>query len=200
MLFRSTNHTLLPEALESWPVPLMERLLPRHMQIIYLINAHHLDAVAAAHPGDLALLSSVSLIGEGHGRRVRMGHLAFVGSHKVNGVSALHSELLKETVFSDFNALFPGRIVNKTNGITFRRWLHQANPGLTDLLREAVGERVLDDPSALEGLRPLANDAAFQAKFMAVKRINKEALAANVRGALEQIGRASCRERVCSTV
>ncbi len=180
-----TNHTLMPEALESWPVPLMERLLPRHMQIIYLINAHHLDAVKAAFPGNDALLSSVSLIGEGHGRRVRMGHLAFVGSHKVNGVSALHSELLKQTVFHDFDTLFPGRIVNKTNGITFRRWLHQANPGLTNLLREAVGDRVLDDPSALEGLRPLADDAAFQKRFMAVKRENKDALAMHVRSALE---------------
>ena len=180
-----TNHTLLPEALESWPVPLMERLLPRHMQIIYLINAHHLDAVKAAHPGNDALLSSVSLIGEGYARRVRMGHLAVVGSHKVNGVSALHSQLLKDTVFSDFNMLFPGRIVNKTNGITFRRWLHQANPGLTDLLREAVGDRILDDPGALEGLRPLAEDAAFQQKFMAVKRANKEALASHVRSALD---------------
>ncbi|WP_353211280.1 glycogen/starch/alpha-glucan phosphorylase [Rhodovarius sp.] len=180
-----TNHTLLPEALESWPVPLMERLLPRHMQIIYLINAHHLDAVAARHPGNDALLASVSLIGEGHARRVRMGHLAFVGSHKVNGVSALHSNLLKQTVFHDFNMLFPGRIVNKTNGITFRRWLHQANPGLTSLLREAVGERVLDDPQALELLRPLADDAAFQQRFMAVKHANKAALAANIRAALE---------------
>jgi starch phosphorylase len=163
----------------------MERLLPRHMQIIYLINAHHLDAVAARHPGNGALLASVSLIGEGHARRVRMGHLAFVGSHKVNGVSALHSDLLKQTVFHDFNMLFPGRIVNKTNGITFRRWLHQANPGLTKLLRETVGERVLDDPQALEGLRPLADDAAFQQRFMAVKHANKAALAANIRTALE---------------
>ena len=180
-----TNHTLLPEALESWPVPLMERLLPRHMQIIYLINAHHLDAVKAAHPGNDALLSSVSLIGEGYGRRVRMGHLAVVGSHKVNGVSALHSDLLKKTVFHDFDNLFPGRIVNKTNGITFRRWLHQANPGLTSLLREAVGDRVLDDPQALEGLRPLADDRAFQEKFMAVKRANKDALTTHVRSALD---------------
>ena len=180
-----TNHTLLPEALESWPVPLMERLLPRHMQIIYLINAHHLDAVKAAFPGNDALLSSVSLIGEGYGRRVRMGHLAFVGSHKVNGVSALHSALLKQTVFRDFDRIFPTRIVNKTNGITFRRWLHQSNPGLTSLLREAVGDRVLDEPEALEGLRPLADDRAFQQRFMAVKRANKDALTMHVRSALE---------------
>jgi starch phosphorylase len=172
-----TNHTLLPEALESWPVPLMERLLPRHMQLIYLINALHLDDVRQRFPGDDGLLSAVSLIEEGHGRRVRMGHLAFVGSHKVNGVSALHSDLLKKTVFSDFNRIAPGRITNKTNGITFRRWLQQANPGLTSLLVEAVGPAVLDDEKALEALRPLAEDTAFRERFAAVKRANKEALA-----------------------
>jgi starch phosphorylase len=176
-----TNHTLLPEALESWPVPLMERLLPRHMQLIYMINALHLDEVRQRFPGDDALLSSVSLIEEEHGRRVRMGHLAFVGSHKVNGVSALHSDLLKQTVFADFHRLAPDRITNKTNGITFRRWLHQANPGLTSLLVEAIGPAVLDDENALEKLRPLAEDAAFQERFAAVKRCNKQALAALVK-------------------
>ncbi len=180
-----TNHTLLPEALESWAVPLMERLLPRHMQIIYLINAFHLDRVRAAHAGDSRLLSSVSLIEEGHGRRVRMGHLAFVGSHKVNGVSALHSDLLKKTVFKDFHALEPGKLVNKTNGITFRRWLQQCNPGLTGLLTEAIGPRFLDEPEALKALVPLAGDAAFQARFLAVKRQNKEALAALIRSQLD---------------
>ncbi|MFC2999564.1 glycogen/starch/alpha-glucan phosphorylase [Falsiroseomonas tokyonensis] len=176
-----TNHTLLPEALESWPVPLMERLLPRHMQLIYLINAFHLDEVRGKNPDDGRLLSSVSLIEEGHGRRVRMGHLAVVGSHKVNGVSALHSDLLKQTIFADFHRLFPGRLTNKTNGITFRRWLQQCNPGLTGLLVEACGAEVLDDPGALEKLRPLAADAGFQQKFAAVKRANKQALAALVR-------------------
>ncbi|MGG5808711.1 glycogen/starch/alpha-glucan phosphorylase [Falsiroseomonas sp. CW058] len=180
-----TNHTLLPEALESWPVPLMERLLPRHMQLIYLVNAFHLDEVRGRFPGDGALLSSVSLIEEGHGRRVRMGHLAFVGSHKVNGVSALHSDLLKKTVFSDFDRLFPGRITNKTNGITFRRWLQQSNPGLTGLLVDAVGPEVLDDERALERLRPLADDAAFRERFATVKRANKQALAALVRDQLQ---------------
>jgi len=176
-----TNHTLLPEALETWPVALMERLLPRHMQIIYMVNAIHLDAVAAARPGDMGLLASVSLIEEGHGRRVRMGNLAFVGSHKVNGVSALHTELLKKTVFHDLNMLFPGRITNKTNGITFRRWLQQCNPGLTGLLSEAIGPEFLDRPCALASLKPLAGDAAFQQRFAAVKRANKEALAALIR-------------------
>ena len=180
-----TNHTLLPEALESWPVPLMERLLPRHMQLIYLINAFHLDEVRHRFPGDNALLSSVSLIEEGHGRRVRMGHLAFVGSHKVNGVSALHSDLLKKTVFADFHRLAPDRITNKTNGITFRRWLHQANPGLASLLVEAAGPAVLDDEAALAKLKPFAEDAAFREKFAAVKRANKQALAALVREKLQ---------------
>ncbi|MBL6453736.1 glycogen/starch/alpha-glucan phosphorylase [Belnapia sp. T6] len=180
-----TNHTLLPEALESWSVPLMERLLPRHMQIIYLINAFHLDRVRAANPDDHRLLSSVSLIEEDHGRRVRMGHLAFVGSHKVNGVSALHSDLLKKTVFKDFHQLEPGKVVNKTNGITFRRWLQQCNPGLTGLVREAIGPRFLDDPEALVALTPLAGDAGFQQDFLAVKRRNKEALAALIRNQLD---------------
>ncbi|MBP0462373.1 glycogen/starch/alpha-glucan phosphorylase [Roseomonas sp. PWR1] len=180
-----TNHTLLPEALESWPVPLMERLLPRHMQIIYAINAEHLDAVRAAHPGDDALLASVSLIGEDHGRRVRMGQLAFVGSHKVNGVSALHTGLMRETVFRDLHALHPDRIVNRTNGISFRRWLMQCNPGLTSLLTDALGPTVLDDSMRLEALRPFADDAAFRGRYAAAKRANKEALAVLVQ---EQTG------------
>jgi starch phosphorylase len=180
-----TNHTLLPEALESWPVPLMERLLPRHMQLIYLINAFHLDDVRHRFPGDGALMSSISLIEEGHGRRVRMGHLAFVGSHKVNGVSALHSKLLKQTVFADLDRIAPGRITNKTNGITFRRWLQQSNPRLTALLTEAVGPAVLDDERALEKAIPLAEDAAFRERFAAVKRANKEALAALVKDRMQ---------------
>src|SRR3954471_10811358 len=183
--FSYTNHTLLPEALETWPVPLMERLLPRHMQIIYLINAHHLDSVRTAHPEDGRLLSAVSLIEEGHGRRVRMGNLAFTGSHKVNGVSALHTELMKQTVFRDFDALAPGRIVNKTNGITFRRWLHQSTPGLTALVGEAIGPRFMDEPAALADLVPFAEDAGFRSRFGAVKRANKEALAALIPSQLD---------------
>lgn len=172
-----TNHTLLPEALESWPVSLMERLLPRHMQIIYRINADHLNAVRSGHPGDDALLARVSLIAEDHGRRVRMGHLAFVGSHKVNGVSALHTGLMRQTVFRDFNTLFPDRIVNRTNGISFRRWLFQCNPRLTDLLAEAIGPRVMDDAASLAELRPFAEDAAFLGRYAEVKRANKHTLA-----------------------
>ncbi|MFC7053465.1 glycogen/starch/alpha-glucan phosphorylase [Hansschlegelia quercus] len=175
--FSYTNHTLLPEALESWPVPLMERLLPRHMQIIYLINALELEAARAKKPADDALLSAISLIDEGQGRRVRMGILAFVGSHKVNGVSALHTDLMKQTVFRELHALHPDRIVNKTNGITFRRWLAQANPRLTKILIDAVGVEVLDDPTRLEMLADMAGDSGLQEALAAAKRENKLALA-----------------------
>jgi starch phosphorylase len=175
-----TNHTLLPEALESWAVPLMERLLPRHMQIIYQINAEHLDRVRRSHPGDDALLAALSLTDEHHGRRVRMGHLAFLGAHHVNGVSALHTQLMRSTVFRDLDRLHPGRIVNKTNGISFRRWLQQCNPGLSALLVEALGARALTDPARLGDLRAMAEDAAFRGRFAAIKRANKEALAALV--------------------
>ncbi len=175
--FSYTNHTLLPEALESWPVSLMERLLPRHMQIIYLINALHLDKLRAEGHGDKHFLSNVSLISEYDGRRVRMGHLAFLASHKVNGVSQLHTDLLKETVFHDFNSLYPGRIVNKTNGITFRRWLFEANPGLTKLIAEAIGPDFLDRTEALAELEKFANDADFHTRYARVRAANKEALA-----------------------
>jgi starch phosphorylase len=172
-----TNHTLLPEALETWPLELFERMLPRHLDIIYRINDAHLKLADACCPGDVDFRASVSLIDEKSGRRVRMGQLAFVGSHRINGVSAMHSDLMKETVFHDLNHLYPGRITNKTNGITFRRWLMLANPGLTSLLREVCGEAVLDDPSLLARLEPLAGDNAFQQKFRAVKHRNKIALA-----------------------
>ena len=172
-----TNHTLLPEALETWTAALMERLLPRHMQIIYLINARHLDRQRAEGRTDPGLLSSISLIEEDHGRRVRMGYLAFVGSRRVNGVSALHTELMRQTVFRDLHSIYPDRIVNKTNGVSFRRWLFQANPELIELIVSAVGPRVLDDSSRLEALAPLADDAAFRERFAAVRRRNKVALA-----------------------
>jgi starch phosphorylase len=174
--FCYTNHTLLPEALESWPAPLMERLLPRHMQIIYLINAKHLDRLRAEGKDDPARLAAVSLIDEHNGRHVRMGHLAFVGSHKVNGVSKLHSELVKETVFRDLHEIFPDRIVNKTNGVTFRRWLFEANPHLTRLLTETIGKTFLDDPEAIDALEPFATDLDFQARYMAARHANKTAL------------------------
>jgi starch phosphorylase len=175
--FCYTNHTLLPEALESWPVPLMERLLPRHMQIIYQINALHLDGVVAAGKPDAPPLDAVSLIDEQSGRRVRMGHLAFLGSRRVNGVSALHSELMRQTVFRPLHRLYPDRIVNVTNGISFRRWLFDANPRLTDLLIEAVGPEMLDDPTTLEKLVPLADDAALHDRLRSIRRANKQVLA-----------------------
>lgn len=173
-----TNHTLLPEALETWPVGLMERLLPRHMQIIYLINAQHLDSLRARDINDARLLRSVSLIEEDHGRRVRMGNLAFLGSHCVNGVSALHTQLMRETVFTDLHRLYPQRISNKTNGITFRRWLYQANPSLTRLLVEHVGEDLLDAPEIrLRELEPFAEQAEFRRRFAEQRLANKELLA-----------------------
>lgn len=174
--FSYTNHTLLPEALESWPVSLMERLLPRHMQIIYLINALHLDKLRAGGH-DEQFLSNVSLISEYDGRRVRMGNLAFLASSKINGVSQLHTDLIKETLFRDFNSLYPGRIVNKTNGITFRRWLFEANPGLTSLIADTIGTEFMDRTEALSELQKVADDASFQERYACVRAANKEALA-----------------------
>jgi starch phosphorylase len=171
-----TNHTLLPEALENWPVNLMERLLPRQMQIIYLINAMHLDSLRANGHDDQRLLSSVSLIGEDGGRKVRMGNLAFLGSHKVNGVSALHTELMRQTIFHDFHTLYPDRIVNKTNGITFRRWLFEANPGLTNVLTEVAGARLLDDVTQIDLLAKAADDTALHDRLFEVRRANKVVL------------------------
>ena len=173
-----TNHTLLPEALETWPVGLMERLLPRHMQIIYLINAHHLDQLRERGIHDAELLRSVSLIEEDHGRRVRMGNLAFLGSHSTNGVSALHTQLMRKTVFTDLHGLYPQRINSKTNGITFRRWLYQANPALTQLLVEHLGEALLDEPETrLRELEPFADQPAFRQRFAEQRLANKRHLA-----------------------
>ncbi len=174
--FSYTNHTLLPEALEMWPVPLMERLLPRHMQIIYLINARHLDGLRETGRGQEGFVAAMSLIDEQNGRRVRMGHLAFLGSHKINGVSALHTDLMRRTVFGDLHSIMPDRITNKTNGITFRRWLHYANPGLTSLLVEALGERVLREPEALLGLEAHAGDASFQERYAGQRQERKAAV------------------------
>src|SRR5215211_427339 len=179
-----TNHTLLPEALETWPVSLMNRLLPRHMQIIYLINWQHLKELTDHTKIDPTLTPSLSLIDETGEKRVRMGHLAFLGSHKTNGVSALHTDLMRRTVFRDLDAARPGHIVNKTNGITFRRWLYQANPELTDLIIEAVGERVLDEPGLLAGLERFSGDPGFVARVAQARRANKEALARLIRRAV----------------
>ncbi len=183
--FSYTNHTLLPEALETWPVPLLERLLPRHMQIIYMLNAQHLERARREHHANDAGLAALSLIDETHGRRLRMGHLAFVGSHAVNGVSALHTDLMRQTVFADLHGVYDGRISNKTNGITFRRWLHRANPGLTQVLVDAIGPRFLTDPERLADLAAMADDAGLQQAVAAQRLAAKRALAETIR---ERIG------------
>ncbi|WP_164730410.1 glycogen/starch/alpha-glucan phosphorylase [Pelagibacterium montanilacus] len=174
--FAYTNHTLLPEALESWPVALIERLLPRQMQIVYAINAQLLEE-AREKGVDAGRISAISLIDEQGGRRLRMGSLAFVGAHSVNGVSALHTDLMKKTVFADLHQMYPDRINNKTNGVTPRRWLMQCNPGLTRLVSERIGPGFLDDIELLAKLDDHAEDRGFQNQFDAVKRANKERLA-----------------------
>ena len=174
-----TNHTLLPEALESWPLPLFERLLPRHMQIIYAINSRVLRE-ARKREMDEVEISAISLIDEGGDRRVRMANLAFAGAHSVNGVAALHTELMKTTVFADLHKLYPGKINNKTNGVTPRRWLQQCNPGLTATLRDAIGDKFLDDAEELTALDKLAGDTALGERIAEVKRANKVALASHL--------------------
>ncbi|MDO8359762.1 MAG: glycogen/starch/alpha-glucan phosphorylase, partial [Devosia sp.] len=172
-VFGYTNHTLLPEALETWPVSLFERLLPRQMQIIYAINAEVLTEARTRAGYTDQQIANVSLIDEGGTRRVRMGQLAFVGSHSVNGVSALHTELMKKTVFSDLNKLYPDRINNKTNGVTPRRWLLECNPGLTKLVSERIGPEFQDNLDLIVGLDKHADDPLFQQQFAAVKHANK---------------------------
>ena len=176
-IFAYTNHTLMPEALETWSVALFERLLPRHLEIIYQINKEFLNMVNHQFPGDTDLLTRVSIIDEAHGRRVRMAHLAVVGSHTVNGVAALHSELLKQTLFADFNRIYPGKLTNVTNGITPRRWLNQANPALTSLIEKAIGAGFKKDLTQIKKITPLADDADFRKAFAAVKLGNKVKLA-----------------------
>ncbi|NOT64573.1 MAG: glycogen/starch/alpha-glucan phosphorylase [Methylotenera sp.] len=176
-IFAYTNHTLMPEALETWSVDLFGRLLPRHLEIIYKINDEFLHMVNHKFPGDADLLTRVSIIDETHGRRVRMAHLAVVGSHTVNGVAALHSELLKEFLFADFDRIYPGKLTNVTNGITPRRWLNQANPGLTALIESAIGAGFKKDLTQIKKITPLANDKDFKKAFAAVKLANKVRLA-----------------------
>lgn len=179
-VFAYTNHTLMPEALETWAVDLFSRLLPRHLQIVYRINHEFLAMVNHHFPGDNDLLTRVSIIDESHGRRVRMAHLAVVGSHTVNGVAALHSELLKTTLFADFNRIYPNKFVNVTNGITPRRWLNQCNPDLTALLTKAIGTGFQRDLDKLKLITPLAEDKAFRKAFREVKLANKVRLANRV--------------------
>lgn len=172
-----TNHTLLPEALEKWPVPLLEHVLPRHLQIIYEINRRFLDRVASAYPQDEGRIRRMSLIEESSPRQVRMANLAIVGSHSINGVAELHTELLKSSLVPDFYQLWPERFNNKTNGITQRRWLLHANPGLANLIRSAIGDKWIIDLNQLRALEACAADSGFQTEFRRVKRENKERLA-----------------------
>jgi starch phosphorylase len=172
-----TNHTLAPEALEKWPVPLLEKVLPRHLQIIYEINGRFLDKVAAAYPGDVERQRRMSLIEESTPKEVRMANLAIVGSHSINGVSAIHTDLLKRSLAPDFYQLWPERFSNKTNGITQRRWLLKANPALAKLVSATIGEGWITDLEQLRELKEWAEQPGFQAEFQQVKRSNKERLA-----------------------
>ena len=169
-----TNHTLLPEALEKWSIELFGRLLPRLLEIIYEINARFLAEVAQRWPGDVNRRRAMSLIEEGDQPQVRMAHLAIVGSRSVNGVAALHTELLKEGLFRDFHAMWPERFNNKTNGVTPRRWVAHCNPALRELLNETIGDGWIRDFSQIEKLRDYADDPAFRARWAKVKRLNKQ--------------------------
>ena len=179
--FAYTNHTLLPEALEKWPLELFGRTLPRHLEIVFEINRRFLDDVRRAHPGDDGLVSRLSLIDESGPRSVRMAHLAAVGSHAINGVAALHSELLRRDVMRDFATIWPEKFRNVTNGVTPRRFVALANPGLTRLVTDAIGEGWVRDLDELRRLEPLAEDASFRAAWRAVKAANRAALVADVR-------------------
>ncbi len=175
--FAYTNHTLLPEALETWPLPLVQRLLPRHLEIIYEINRRFLDDVRKQFPGDSDRIRRMSLIGEDGEKQVRMAHLATVASHHINGVAALHSRLLRETVLRDFAEMWPERFTNVTNGVTPRRFVAQANPRLSDLISEVVGDGWVRDLDGLRGLEKVAYDTSFQERWRAVKLANKTDLA-----------------------
>ena len=176
-----TNHTLLPEALERWPVELFGRVLPRHLEIVYEVNRRFLDEVAHRHPGDADRLERMSIVQEHPNKEIRMAHLAIVGSHSVNGVAEMHSELVKSQLVPDFYELWPERFNNKTNGVTPRRWLLSCNPRLAGLINEAIGSKWVADLELLSNLEPLAKDGAFLEKFQQIKLANKTDLARRVR-------------------
>jgi len=180
-----TNHTLLPEALEKWHVSLLEYVLPRHLEIIYDINHHFLSEIRRRWSNDVDCLRRLSLVEEGADKQIRMAHLAIVGSHSINGVAELHSELVKTRLVPDFNALYPERFNNKTNGVTPRRWILQANPSLSALLKETVGDKWITDLDELQVLEKYADDSAFQDRFNASKTTNKKRLAHLIK---EQVG------------
>ena len=179
-----TNHTLMPEALEKWPAELLGRVLPRHLQIIYEINRRFLDQVRISFPGDAERAQRLSIIEESAPKQVRMANLAIVGSHSINGVSAIHSELVKTVLAPDFFKLWPGRFNQKTNGVTQRRWLLKANPPLANLITSAVGDDWITDLNRLRELEKYATDAGFQAAFQKVKQFNKEKLASVIEDAI----------------
>ncbi|MEI7998146.1 MAG: glycogen/starch/alpha-glucan phosphorylase [Candidatus Omnitrophota bacterium] len=176
-MFAYTNHTLMPEALEAWSVDLLGKLLPRHLQIIYEINAIFLDEVSLRYPGDVARLVRMSIIEEGEPKRVRMAYLAIVASFSINGVSELHSQLLKTNLLKDFYQFYPEKFNNKTNGITFRRWLLKSNPSLSALITKAIGNGWVSDADQLEKLLPFKEDASFRKQWQIVKQANKQVLA-----------------------
>jgi len=176
-----TNHTLLPEALEKWPVSLFERLLPRHLQIVFEINHRFLEAVRVAFPGDEERVRRMSMIEETPERQIRMAHLALAGSHRVNGVSRLHTDLLARTVLPDFHRLWPERFTSLTNGVNHRRWLAAVNPELAALVTDCIGSAWIDEPERLRDLVAYAGDAAVQDRFAATRRAHKERLARLVR-------------------
>ncbi|MDQ2639768.1 MAG: glycogen/starch/alpha-glucan phosphorylase [Pseudomonadota bacterium] len=183
--FAYTNHTLMPEALECWPVALFRRILPRHLELVYEINARFLDVVRIRFLGEEERLSRLSLIDERGERYVRMAHLACVGSHAINGVAALHSELLKSDVLGDFHEMWPEKFQNKTNGVTPRRWMVLANPRLSGLINDAIGSGWITDLEQLRRLEPLAQDSAFRQQWLAIKQASKQDFA---RMALERTG------------
>ena len=172
-----TNHTILPEALEKWPVSLMRNMLPRHLQIIYEINKRFLNTVHEVFEDDINKIRRMSIISEGENPSVQMANLGIVGSHKINGVAALHSDLIKKTIFRDFNDLWPEKFTNKTNGITPRRWLKQCNPGLSSLISSKIGEDWITDLDQLKKIDKFASNKSFQKEFAAIKKQNKQVLA-----------------------
>jgi len=176
-----TNHTLMPEALETWPVWMFEELLPRHLEIIYEINHHFLEGVRHQFPDDGGLAQSLSIVAEHGERRLRMAHLSIIASHRVNGVSALHSDLMVQTIFKDFARLWPQKFHNVTNGVTPRRWVQQANPALSAVFDGALGGGWRQDLMVLQGLRAQADDATLQARFAQAKLVNKQRLAERIR-------------------
>ncbi|RXJ74667.1 glycogen phosphorylase [Veronia nyctiphanis] len=183
--FAYTNHTLLPEALETWSEGLMGNLLPRHMQIIFDINHELMVSVQKKWPGDISKMSKLSIIEEGDYRRIRMANLAVVASYAVNGVAAMHSELVKRDLFPEFDTLYPGKLTNVTNGVTPRRWIKFCNPALANLITEKLGDGWIRDLNEIEGLKAYADDKAFQDAFMAVKKANKQKLADWVKDKLD---------------